>query len=71
MPSKFKVIGPLAIAGVSKGGTISLEALEAAGGSVQVLVDGGHIVPVVASKAPSDSAEAEPKAPKAVTKKEV
>lgn len=71
MPSKFKVTGPLAVAGVSKGGVISLEALEAAGGSVQVLVDGGHIVPVVAPKASSEPAEDAPKAGKADPKKEV
>jgi len=71
MPSEYKVIGPQKIAGVSKGGVITLEALEAAGGSVQVLVDGGHIVPVVTPKASSKPADDAPKATKAAAQKEV
>jgi hypothetical protein len=49
---KYKVAGPHAICGVATGGTVTAEQIVAGGGSVQHLIDTGHIVVAQESSKP-------------------
>jgi len=45
--TKFIVTGPLPVAGVASGGTVTAAELAAAGAPVDLLVDVGHLAAVV------------------------
>ena len=67
MPSSYKVTGPQKVADTPPGKVVTLEALRAAGAPIEILVNGGHITPVVTESASSESAAA-PKARKGTKK---